>query len=137
MALKITLKSGERMILGGAAVTNGSAGSCDLIIENKAPILRQKDIMTEAGADSPCKRLYLSIQLMYIDEANLPRYYKVYWDLVRDLTQAAPSMVGLIDAISEQIFQRNYYQALRLTKRLIAYEEEVIARVSSTVASVR
>ena len=137
MALKITLKSGERMILGGAAVTNGSAGSCDLIIENKAPILRQKDIMTEAGADSPCKRLYLSIQLMYIDETNLPRYYKVYWDLVRDLTQAAPSMVGLIDAISEQIFQRNYYQALRLTKRLIAYEEEVIARVSSTVASVR
>jgi len=52
------------------------------------------------------------------------------------LTKAAPSTVGLIDAISEQIFQRNYYQALKLSKRLIEYEEEVIARVSGTAESV-
>jgi flagellar protein FlbT len=71
MALKISLKSGERMILGGAVVTNGSSGSCDLIVENKVPILRQKDILTEAKADSPCRRIYLTVQLMYIDEANL------------------------------------------------------------------
>jgi len=135
MALKITLKPGERMILGGAVATNGSDGSCNLIIENKVPILRQKDILTESRADSPCRRIYLSIQLMYIDEANLSSYHKAYCDLVRDLTKAAPSTVGLIDAISEQIFQRNYYQALKLSKRLIEYEEEVIARVSGTAES--
>ena len=32
MALKITLKTGERMIIGGAVVTNGSVSACDLII---------------------------------------------------------------------------------------------------------
>lgn len=136
MALKITLKPNERMILGGAVVTNGSAGTCELVIENRVPILRQKDIMTESGADSPCRRIYLSIQLMYIDEVNLSNYHKAYWELVRDLVQAAPSTVGLIDAISENVFQRKYYQALKLSKRLIDYEQEVIQRVSGSVENV-
>jgi len=136
MALKITLKPSERMILGGAVVTNGSAGSCDLIVENKVPILRQKDILTEAKADSPCRRIYLAIQLMYIDEGNLATYHKAYWDLVRDIVNAAPSTVALIDAISESVFQRKYYPALKLAKRLIDYEQEVIQRVSGCVENV-
>ena len=136
MALKITLKPGERMILGGAVVTNGSSGSCDLIVENKVPILRQKDILTEDRADSPCRSIYLAVQLMYIDEPNLSTYHKLYWDLVREVIKAAPSTVGLIDAISEHILGRRYYQALKLTKRLIDYEQEVIRRVSGSIEKV-
>ena len=136
MALKITLKPGERMILGGAVVTNGSSGSCDLIVDNKVPILRQKDILTEEKADSPCRRIYLTIQLMYIDEANREVYHKAYSDMIGDVVRAAPSMAGLIDAISEHIQNKQYYQALKLTKRLIDYEQEVIRRVSSSVESI-
>ncbi len=90
MALKLTLKPGERIILGGAVVTNGGAASCDLVIDNKIPILRQKDILTEKGADSPCRRIYYAIQLMYIDEGNLAAYHKTYWELVREVVRAAP-----------------------------------------------
>jgi flagellar protein FlbT len=133
MALKITLKPGERMILGGAVVTNGSASSCDLVIENKTPILRQKDILNEEKADSPCRRIYYAIQLMYIDEGNSSAYQKVYWNLVKDVVQAAPSTVSLIDAISEHILQRRYYQALKLTKKLIEYEQEAIESASGSV----
>jgi flagellar protein FlbT len=133
MALKITLKPGERMILGGAVLTNGSAASCDLIIENKTPILRQKDILTEEKATSPCRRIYYAIQLMYIDESNLATYHKTYWDLVKDLVQAAPRTIGLIDSINEHILQRRYYQALKLTKKLIEFEQEAVKRVSGSV----
>ncbi len=124
------------MILGGAVVTNGSGGSCDLVVENKVPILRQKDILTEEKADSPCRRIYLAVQLMYIDEANLPVYHKAFWDLAGELVKAVPRTVGLIDSISEMILQRNYYQALKLTKRLIDYEQEVLRRVSGSVENV-
>jgi flagellar protein FlbT len=124
MALKITLKPGERMVIGGAVLTNGNSASCDLIIENKTPILRQKDILTEEKADS---------QLMYIDEHNLAAYHKIYWDLVKDLVHAAPSTIVLIDSISEHILQQQYYQALKLTKRLIDYEQEAIQHVSDSV----
>jgi flagellar protein FlbT len=136
MALRITLKPGERMIIGGAVLTNGNSASCDLVIENKTPILRQKNILTEETADSPCRRIYYAIQLMYIDEHNLPAYHKVYWDLVKDLVHAAPSTVVLINSISEQILQQQYYQALKLTKRLIDYEQEAIKHVSDSVESV-
>lgn len=130
MALKLSLKPGERMILGGAVVKNGGASSCELLIENRVPILREKDILTEEGADSPCRRIYYVIQLMYIDEGNLASYTRLYWNLVHDVVQAVPRTVALIDAINEQILRQRYYQALKLTRKLIAYEEEVLSRVS-------
>ena len=64
MALKITLKPNEKMIVGGAVVTNGNAKNSDLIIENNVPVLRQKDILSEQDAASHCSRIYFVIQLM-------------------------------------------------------------------------
>lgn len=129
MALKITLKPDERMIIGGAVVTNGNGTGCDLLVDNKVPILRQKDILNEDQANSPCRKIYFIIQLMYIDEENLPAYNNTYWNLVRDVVQAAPSTTALIDVISEHILNKRYYQALKATKSLIDYEQEVISRV--------
>ena len=128
MPLKITLKPHERMIAGGAVITNGNT-RCDLLIENKVSILRQKDIMSEKDADSPCRKIYFTIQLMYIDEENLIEHHNTYWKLVQDIVKAAPSMLALIDQISEHILNNKYYQALKLARKLIDYEQEVIDRV--------
>ena len=128
MPLKITLKPHERMIVGGAVITNGNT-RCDLLIENKVPILRQNDIMSEKDADSPCRKIYFTIQLMYIDEENLIEHHNTYWKLVQDIVKAAPSMLALIDQISEHILNNKYYQALKLAKKLIDYEQEIIDHV--------
>ena len=129
MALKITLKPKERMILGGTVVVNGSSTSSDLIIEYKVPILRQKDILSEKDANSPSKRIYFAIQLMYIDEENRNIHQNIYLKLAKELVQAAPSTTGLIDKISENILSDKYYPALKLAKKLIAYEEEALSCV--------
>ncbi len=135
MALKISLKPGERMFIGGAAVTNG-ATRCDLIIENDVPLLREKEILAPEDADSPCKRIYLAVQLMYLDGTDrLAEHHRVYWELVRDVVNAAPSSIGLIDAMSDHILGGRYYQALRTAKRLIEYEQEVLQNVHSTARS--
>ena len=128
MALKLTLKPHERLILGGAVITNGNSSS-ELLIENNVPILKERDIMRESDADSPCKRIYFIIQLMYVDEKNLSAHHNTYWQLVRDLLEAAPSTLGLIDQISWYILGNDYYKALKLTKKLIAYEQEVMGNV--------
>jgi len=135
MALKLSLKPGERMILGGTVLTNGGSSSCSLLIENKVPILRHKDIMTEEDADSPCRQIYFTIQLMYIDENDLSTYHNQYWKLVQEVIQAAPSTTGLLDQISEHILHRRYYHALKNAKNLVEYEQEVIRRVSEPIAS--
>ena len=126
MPLKITLRPNERMIIGGAVVTNGNKKS-DFFIENKVPILRQKDIMGVKDADSLGRQIYFVIQLMYIDEGNLKDHYKTYWNLVQDLVKAAPRMLGVIDQVSENILSGRYYQALKLSRRLIECEQEIAA----------
>ena len=128
MPLKIRLKPNERMIVGGTVITNGNT-RCDLLIENKVSILRQKDIMREKDADSPCRKIYFTIQLMYIDEENLIEHHNTYWKLVQDIVKAAPSMLALIDQTSEHILNNKYYQALKLAKKLIDYEQEIIDHV--------
>ncbi len=128
MSLKITLKVHEKFIIGGAVITNGEAKST-FIVENDVPILRGKDIMTPASADTPCKKIYFAIQLMYIDGKNLPEHHKTFWELVKDVAVAAPSRKPLLKEISEEILSERYYPALKLTKKLIEYEQEVIKRV--------
>ncbi|MGB5748912.1 MAG: flagellar biosynthesis repressor FlbT [Desulfobacterales bacterium] len=129
MALKITLKPNEKMIVGGAVIANGNIKNADLIIENNVPILRQKDILSEKNATSPCRRIYFLIQLMYIDEENITTHRQTYWELVRELLDAAPRLTGHIDQINENILIGNCYRALKLAGELIDYEREVLEYV--------
>lgn len=131
MALKITLKPGERIIIGGAVIKNSNSRS-HLIIENRVPVLREKDIMSEKDANSPCRKIYFIIQLMYIDEENVSEYHDIYWKLVKEILASTPSMLPVIDQISEHILCSRYYQALKTTQRLIKYEQEVLNNVRST-----
>ena len=125
MSLKITLKSNERLIVGGAVVRNGGKGTV-LFIENTVPILREKDILGEKEANTPCRRVYFTIQLMYIDEPNVPKYASAYSELAGDILKAAPSTRAFIEQINEQVEGGNYYQALKLARNLIDYEEELL-----------
>ncbi len=129
MALKITLKPNEKIIVGGAVVTNGNTKNTDLIIENNVPVLRQKDILSEKDATSPCRRIYFLIQLMYIDEENLTTHQHTYWKLVRELLDAVPRLSGHIDQINENILRGNCYRALKLASELIDYEQETLKHV--------
>jgi flagellar protein FlbT len=130
MALKISLKPHERMIIGGAVVTNGDSRT-RLVIENKVPLLREKDILSEQDAVSPARRIYFAIQLMYVDEENLMAHHELYWNLVEELVDAAPSVIILVDQISEHILFGRYYQALKIAQQLIEYEEEIVNATES------
>jgi flagellar protein FlbT len=136
MALKITLKPNEKMIVGGAVVTNGNSKNTDLIIENNVPVLRQKDILSEQDATSPCRRIYFIIQLMYIDEENLIEHQSIYWKLIRELLDTVPRLTKHIDQINENILGANFYRALKLAGKLIDYEQEVLKHVYASTDSI-
>lgn len=125
MPLILTLKPGERVILGGAVIKNGPTVA-HLQIENKITLLRQRDILTESEATTPCKRIYLVIQLMYIGDGLTSELAQLYWDLVRDVVTAAPSTNDLISQISAYIVEADFYPALKVAKKLISYEEELM-----------
>ena len=130
MSLKLRLKPEERVLVGKAVIKNGPRTS-EFVVENNVPILRQKDILSEEEANSPSRRVYFVIQLMYIDTEKLVEYHGKYWELVNDILVAAPSTKPYIERISEQIVASDYYQALKLTRKLMNYEEELLAHVKS------
>lgn len=123
MALKVELKPGERIILGDCVVTN-SDQRARLLIEGDAPILREKDILTADRADTPAKRVYLAVQLMYTSK-DPQAHHEIYFTLVRDILGAARSAWPFIEAINNDILAGQTYKALKSAKKLIAYETEL------------
>jgi len=128
MSLKVELKPGEKLIIGNCVVTNSDQRT-RLFIDGKAPILREKDILTPDTADSPAKRIYFAVQLMYIDE-NVERLRKDYFKLINDLVTAAPSTIQLVDEINNEILTGELYKALKAAKKLIQYEQELLANAT-------
>ena len=129
MALRIELKPGERILIGESVLIN-SDQRATFLIEGNAPILREKDIMTPEQADTPAKRIYLAVQLMYI--AQDPRmHHETYFALVRDFVAAAPSAWPQIENINNQILSGDLYKALKTTRKLIRFEQELLSHERS------
>ena len=128
MALKVELKPGEKMIIGESVITNDDQRT-RLYIQGNAPILREKDIFTPATADSPAKKIYLTVQMMYLDK-NPHKHHQMYFQLINELIAAAPSCIPLIERINNKILTDSLYKALKEAKALIAYEGELIDHAS-------
>ena len=124
MGLKVELKPGERLIIGECLITNDEQRT-RLLIEGQAPILREKDIMLPAKADTPAKRIYLAVQLMYTSR-DPSTHHATYFSLMRDLVQAAPSAWPYMTEISNHIMAGEMYKALKSAKALIIYEKELL-----------
>jgi flagellar protein FlbT len=126
MPLKLDLRPHEKLFLGGAVLVNGDS-RCQLAVLNDVPVLREKDIIKEEDADSPCKKIYLAVQLMYMDTPNLARYHQYYWEQVKAVIEVAPSTSELLSQISNAVLESHYYQALKAAKELVRYEQELLS----------
>jgi flagellar protein FlbT len=127
MALKVELKPHERIIIG-TVVIRADDQRTRLFIEGEAPILREKDILTHRTADTPAKRIYLAVQLMYLDQ-DVGKHHEIYFTLVREFLEAVPSSAPSITELNNRILNGDLYKALKAAKKLINYESELLAHV--------
>lgn len=124
MALVIDLKPGEKILIGDAVITNDSQRT-RLHIAGDSPILREKDVLQEEEADTPCKKIYFLVQCMYL--AHDPAiYHKKYFDLIGEIQHASPTSSFFFMQINDEILQGSYYKALKLSKELIEHEKELL-----------
>ncbi len=129
MSLKVELKPNERLIVGNCVITNSDQRT-RLFIDGKAPVLREKDILSPATANTPAKRIYLAVQLMYLDD-SIETLRREYFALVTDLVRAAPSTTQIIDEINNEILTGQLYKALRAAKKLIQHEQDILANAAA------
>jgi flagellar protein FlbT len=126
MALRLSLKPNERVIISGAAIRNGETRA-ELLIENKVPVLREPDIMSPAAARTPCQRIYLALQLMYVDPEQAPKHRTMLRALVADVVVAAPSCAELVERIEASVANGYLYRALKDARRLMDHERELMS----------
>ncbi len=135
MALKLELKPNERVILGDCVVTNQGQRT-RLVIEGVVPILRQKDIMTPAQATTPAKRLYLAVQTIYTSKRP-EDHHASYFRQAREILAGMPGVQPYIETINNRILAGELYKALKETRKLIAYEKDVLEMSSAARALAR
>lgn len=129
MALKVELKPGEKLLVGNCIITNSDQRT-RLFIDGHAPILREKDILTSETANTPAKRIYLAVQLMYIDN-DTARAQETYNEMSRDFVAAVPSSLPIVDQINNEILTGSLYKALKAAQRLIEYEQDLLNHASN------
>jgi len=124
MALVIDLKPQEKILIGEAVITNDSQRT-RIHIAGNAPILREKDVMQEDEATSPCKKIYFLIQCMYLAN-DIGAYKDKYFEMEKEIEEAAPSCTIFFAQINDEIIKGHFYKALKLAKQLIDHEEELL-----------
>ena len=131
MALKLSLKPGEKFVVNGAVINNGDRRT-SLIIQNKVSILREKDIMQEHEVDTPAKRIYFPIMLAYLDPENTAKYYQEFIERMTEFLGAVedPGAKQVCLAISADVMEGNFYRALINCKKLFAFEEQRLKHVA-------
>jgi flagellar protein FlbT len=129
MPLRLTLKPGERAILGSAVIRNGDHRS-EFLIENGVPVLRETDILSPTAAHTVCQQVYLALQLIYLDHDSAPRYRESLDILLKELAEAVPSLREITDEIAAMTDSGRFYQALKRARTLIKREEEMLRHVS-------
>ena len=134
MALKLELKPGEKFVVNGAVVTAGRSGA-SLVLHNKAVLLRGRDVMQEDEANTPARRLYFAIMLMYIDPTDRERYRKRFNGFWGDFMSATTVRAAqdLLRKILETVEAQDYYRAMKLCRQLIDYEASVLSPVAEAV----
>lgn len=131
MALRLTLKPGERVIIGGAVVRNGRS-RVHLLVENEVPVLRESDIVLPKAVGTPCERIYLALQLVYVDPSHRAGHLETLRILTDELIQAAPSFRPLVSEIHTLVDGERFYQALKSAQRLREHEKELLTRCTAT-----
>ena len=130
MALKLSLKPGERRVVNGAVLQNGDRRSV-LLLQNKASILREKDIIQPEEANTPARRIYFPIMMMYLDPSEANKFYDEFVLRLNEFMGAVRSTDILKECVSlsREVMGADYYKALTRCRKLLTFEQGLLGNV--------
>ena len=125
MPLKLSVGRGEKLIVNGAVLRNDGEPS-NLVFENQAHILRQKDILTAESASTPASRVYLALQCAYLFPERRAKHVQDFEKLLSQFVSAAPSSTSIADEIRAKAAAGELYLGLKACRKLIDHESELL-----------
>ncbi len=128
MPLRVELKPFERITIGEVVLINSST-RISFLVDGDAPILREKDTVTAETANTPLRRLYFCVQMMYL-KSDIPRYRDSYLGLVEDLRESVPESRDLINSVNDHVSGGFLYRGLKEIRKLMKCEAD-LSRLSA------
>ena len=125
--LVLELRQGDLMVVNGAPIRFRNRARIELAA--KARFLFGKQIMAPEAATTPARRIYFALQTAYIgNEDERPGGLAAARALIAEF-QAATTSATARDMLAEALTLAeadDCYQALKLTRRVMRHEEEVL-----------
>jgi flagellar protein FlbT len=135
MSMKISLAPGERLLVGRALITNGpTPAELKLDSDQPVPVLRERLFMRPDEADTPCKQLYLAIQILYVQDGDYFEVSNHFMALAKDICAAAPSLKVLVADVSTLVMAGRHVEALERCLCLISAEERILSAIPQALA---
>ena len=120
--LVLEIKPGEAMLINGAGLRFRTKTRLELT--SRARFLFGKQIMAEAEASTPARRIYHALQTAYVGpDADRNDALSRVLALLEASDRRGPEPQRLIDAVREAAVSGECYAALKLARRLIASED--------------
>ena len=131
MALRLTLKPNEKIVVNGCVIRNADRRQL-LTIENHADIVRGVDLLDESEAGTPVKNVYYFIQSCLLRPDIRDELVPV---IQKDLAKLVPifheEIGGHIFEAANHVSGRDFYKAMRALRPLIKYEARLLDMLQS------
>jgi flagellar protein FlbT len=120
MPLKLSLKPLEAVVINEAVIRNGERRGT-MLLETKARILRQRDIMFPEDIRTPHDAVYFAVMQMYLTGETNGLLYDGAISAIADLMAATPdeSERGEILSIARLVAAGDLYKALGSCRKLL------------------
>lgn len=127
MALKLTLKPNERIVVNGCVLRNSDRRHV-LTVESHADIVRGHDLLEADGEATPVRQAYFLIQTALIRSETRDKIVPLIQKQLADLATCfgGEPLTKVFEAAS-YVSVRDYYKAMRALRPVLRHEEELLA----------
>lgn len=134
MTLRITLRDGEKVVVNGAVLR--AMGRTEICVESSASVLRGREIMAPADADTPARQLYFHTMMAYIDPENVEAHQDRIVAMLQQVSTLLPTDEGRVATVSfaRRVASLQYYRALADCRQLISLEDALLASTGTAAA---
>ncbi|MBM3547118.1 MAG: flagellar biosynthesis repressor FlbT [Alphaproteobacteria bacterium] len=132
-SIRVPVRSGDKFVVNGAVLTL-TEGAVE--IQNSEVVLHGRDVMLPEDANTPAKRIYYWLMLMYLDAPGRDSYRLRLLDDMNDFLNAT-TLVDVTKSLGliHQLIQNDDYQPAMIAARaLMAFESELLRHPAKAAA---
>ena len=128
MPLHLKLRRGERLLVNGAVIEIGTRFG-EVILHNQSHCLRESDLMPEAEATSPTRRLYFQVQGMITEPTRRAEHGALAEKLLGSLESvfANAEILAQLARVRDALAAGDAYRGMGLLRAVLKYEDMLLA----------